>query len=319
MLRLAWQNLMIGLACHEGTKQMMQSWSATSQLATRYVAGPSPDDALATAKRLMVENVRVSMFYLGEYVNTADLVKENVDNKVAVTRALQHSNLDVHVSVDPTQVGFSIDRMLAHENLVRIAEEVKIAAGERQGVHCLMLDMEDASVTEATLDLHNSLWSAGLPVAQTLQAYLKRTENDMRVKIEQGAKVRLVRGAFAAGPDIAFTKLVDIKANYRRLARIMLSPEAKASGFYPIFATHDDRLHEDIIRYADENGWEPGSYEFEMLYGARPDVTENLARRGQRVRLYLPFGRDWWPYAIRRIGENPGNAVLLGRALFARA
>jgi len=318
MLRLIWQKSMIGLACHQGVKRVMQDWSATSQLATRYVAGPTPMDAVAAAERLLQENVRVSMFYLGEYVNTPELVDDNVRNKIEVTRALRNTTLDVHVSVDPTQVGFSIDRTLARENIFRIADEIKIAAGGRPGIHCLMLDMEDAGVTSPTIKLHDELWAAGYPVAQTLQAYLKRTVNDMRAKVRQGAKVRLVRGAFAAGPDIAHVSLADIKANYRRLARIMLSREAKENGFYPIFATHDEALHEEIIRYAEEARWEPGTYEFEMLYGARPDVTARLAQRGQRVRLYLPFGEDWWPYAVRRIGESPRTAYLLGKAVFSR-
>jgi proline dehydrogenase len=318
MFRRAWQSGMIALACNQTIKKTMQSWSATSQLARRYVGGASPDDAVLETSNLWNQNIRSSQFYLGEYVDTLELVDENVNNKIAVTRALKGTDFDVHVSVDPTQVGFSIDRSMARKNMFQIAEEIKVAAGNRQGVHCLMLDMEDSSVTTPTIEMHDALWSAGLPVAQTLQAYLKRTEADMLAKIRQGSKVRLVRGAFAAGADIAYTSIADIKQNYRKLAQLMLSTEARQSGFYPIFGTHDDALHDDIITYAREAGWPQGSYEFEMLYGARPDVAASLVAKGERVRLYLPFGSDWWPYALRRIGENPRNAYLLGRAVFVR-
>lgn len=157
MLRLAWQSTMIRLARNQSVKRTMQNPSATGQLAARYVAGPAPADALKASEWLMAQRVRVSMFYLGEYVDTRELADENVENKIAVTRALRYSDLDVHVSVDPTQVGFSIDRKLARENLFRVAEEVKIAAGDRPGIHCRMLDMEDAALTSATIELHDAL------------------------------------------------------------------------------------------------------------------------------------------------------------------
>jgi proline dehydrogenase len=127
--------------------------------------------------------------------------------------------------------------------------------------------------------------------------------------------VRLVKGAFVGGADIAYTRHREIKANYRKLVEMMLSPEAREKGFYPIIATHDHHIHEFAIQTARHNGWQPGEYEFEMLLGVRRDVAQELARRGERVRLYVPFGRDWWPYAIRRIGENPSNAMLLARSL----
>ena len=179
-----------------------------------------------------------------------------------------------------------------------------------------MFDMEDSSVTDATIALHNALADRHMPVALTLQAYLRRTVDDMQAQVRRGSKVRLVKGAFVAGPEIAFTGNKEIKANYRRLIDIMLSSEARNTGFYPIIATHDDKLHDYAIAKAREKGWAPGAYEFEMLLGVREDVSAALAKSGERVRLYVPFGRDWWPHAARRIGENPANAVLLARSLF---
>ncbi len=319
MIRRHWQSMMIALARSSGWKNFMQNWGATSALASRYVGGADPASSIATAKRLADQKIASSLFYLGEYVDTDDLVRENVENKINVARALGRAGLDVHVSVDPTQVGCSMDWDMGADNIARIAEAVRGAAGNAPGVHCLMLDMEDSAVTQKTIDLFDDLHGRGFLMAQTLQAYLKRTRADMERKIEQGAKVRLVKGAFAAPPEISFSTHAQIKANYQKLIDLMLSEKAKASGFYPIFATHDHRLHEYACEAARRNGWERGRYEFEMLYGARDDVARSLADAGERVRLYLPFGEDWWPYAVRRIGENPSNAMLLGRAVLARA
>jgi len=248
-------------------------------------------------------------------VDHTDLVAENVSAKLAVAALLGRTGLDVHVSVDPTQIGHSLDPAEAQRNAFAIAEAVHRAACNRPGVHTLMLDMEDQSVVDATIALHDAIKSAGLPVGLTLQAYLRRTEADVRAQIRRGARLRLVKGAFAAGSEIAFTRRFEVKANSRRLIDLMFSRDARDAGFYPILATHDDRLQAYAVERAEAAGWRTGEYEFEMLLGVRGDVAKDLARRGERVRLYLPFGRDWWPYAVRRIGENPRNAMLLLRAL----
>ena len=316
MLKRAWQSAMIGLARSPAAGRFMQGNRAASFLASKYVAGETPAQAVKLAEELLSSfNIRGALFYLGEYVSSPELVAENVANKLAIARTLGERALDVHVSVDPTQIGQSIDGRLARDNALRIAEQIRTSAGNRPGVHCLMLDMEDASVIDTTIALHDELGGRGLPVALTLQAYLRRTADDMRDQLRAGARVRLVQGAFAADSGIAYTRRKDIKANFRSLIEMMLSAEAREKGFYPIFATHDDRLQQFAIDLAGRNGWKPGQYEFEMLLGVRSQLAHDLARRGERVRLYLPFGRDWWPYSVRRIGENPRNALLLARSL----
>lgn len=251
-------------------------------------------------------------------MDTPDLVAENLVAKIEVAGLLGRAGLDVHVSVDPTQIGHSIDPDLTCRNVLAIGEAVAAAADGRPGVHVLMLDMEDAGVTDATIALHERLRRAHLPAALTLQAYRRRTAADLAPLVAGGATVRLVKGAFAAGPDIAFTKRAEIKANYRILIATMLSRSARDAGFYPVIATHDTALHDYARSEATRNGWRPGEYEFEMLLGVRSDVAMALAAAGERVRLYVPFGRDWWPYAVRRIGENPANAMLLARSALSR-
>jgi proline dehydrogenase len=318
MFRRAWQSAMIALARSPRLTRIVQSSRASSFLAAKYVAGVGPSEAVGRASALLsTHGIHSSLFYLGEYVSRLDLVAENVSNKVAVASALQRTNLDVHVSVDPTQIGHAIDPVLAHQNALKIAEAIELARTGRTGFHCLMLDMEDASLNDPTIALHDELRKRGLPVALTLQAYLRRTESDLSVQIDRGNRVRLVKGAFVADASRAFTRQAEIKDNYRHLLELMFSPRAKESGFYPIVATHDTRLHEFALAVARRGGWVQGQYEFEMLMGVRPDVSIALANSGERVRLYVPFGRDWWPYAVRRIGENPSNAVLLARSLIS--
>src|SRR6266581_1372864 len=305
MVRRAWQSAMINLARSPVATRFMQHNRATSLLAGKYVAGANPARAVQVAGELLAAHgIRSSLFYLGEYVNRLDLVAENVANKLALVQLLQNTDLDIHVSVDLTQIGQSVDPELARRNALQIAEEIRRVSGNRSGVHCLMLDMEDASVVDATVAQHDELKRKGFPVALTLQAYLRRTTGDMQAQIKAGARVRLVKGAFVADSRIAYTRQEDIKASYRRLVELMFGSDARRSGFYPVVATHDDRMHEFAIDVARHNGWNPGQYEFEMLLGVRSDVAQSLAGRGERVRLYVPFGRDWWPYAVRRIGES---------------
>lgn len=315
-MRGAWQSMMITLARSAKLKQWAQDSRATSRLATRFVAGETAAAGVARAADLLANSaIRSSLFYLGEYVDRLDLVEQNVAAKHEIATLLGRTGMDVHVSVDPTQIGHTLDPALARRNASAIAEAIANASSGHPGVHALMLDMEDSRVTDATIGLHDALAAAGRPVALTLQAYLRRTEADLRARVARGAKVRLVKGAFAATRDIAFASRAEIKANSRRLIDLMFSPQARDAGFYPIVATHDEQLQAFTIERARANGWRMGDYEFEMLLGVRGNLASELARRGERVRLYVPFGRDWWPYAVRRIGENPWNAWLLARSL----
>ena len=315
--RTEWQRRMIALARSVRAKEFMQSNRAASFLVRKYVAGEtSRDGARRAVELLRAQGLRASLYYLGEYVDTPELIHENVDQKLRAVEALGGAGIDIHVSVDPTQIGFQQDHALARRNAEAIARAIAAASAGKAGLHCMMLDMEDLSVAESTIALHDELRAQQLPVALTLQAYLRRTAADLGRQIQLGSKVRMVKGAFAESAEVAYQGDAAVKANFRALIERMFSSEARERSFYPILATHDTALHDLAIGLARKNAWAPGTYEFEMLLGVRPDVSSSLAQRGERVRLYLPFGRDWWPYAVRRIGENPANIALLGRSLF---
>lgn len=319
MLRRAWQTTMIALARSAGLTRFVQGSRLGAALARRYIAGATPEAALARVARLGSEqSIRGSLFALGEYVSDLTTIETTVLEQLSIVAQLAASPLDLHVSVDPTQIGHMLDPALARRNAFAVAEAIAAAPHDLESVTAMMLDMEDQSFTDATIALHDELGAAGLPVALTLQAYLRRTETDLRRQIARGAHVRLVKGAFVAGAATSFTRRDEIKANSRRLIDLMFSLQARDSGFYPSIATHDAALQRYAADRARANGWPDDAWEIEMLLGVRDNLAASLAASGRRVRLYLPFGRDWWPYAIRRIGENPANAALLVRSLISR-
>jgi proline dehydrogenase len=313
-MRTLWRACFAHLATAARLKAVAQSHRLGIGLARQYTGGNDADEATTLAHRLYVEHgLRASLFHLGEYVADAAAIEAEVYAKCAAAAALGEAGLDVHVSVDPTQIGLLQGRSVFLHHLDRIGDAVAAASRGRPGRHALMLDMEDASVTDATLEAHARLQASGRPAAVTLQAYRHRTVTDLIRLIETGAMVRLVKGAFPAGPELALQRAADVTHAYVAHATTLLSPQSRARGVYPVFATHDHRLHEVITAEAGRQGWSPEEWEFEMLLGARDDIARNLAQRGHRVRLYVPFGSDWWPYAMRRIGENPGSLTLVLR------
>lgn len=313
-----WQRSMIALARREGLNRVMQRRRAASLMAGRFVGGASPESGVETALRLNAEfGITSSLFFLGEYVRDPARIEENVRNTIEAAERLGRAGLDVHVSIDPTAVGFMTSATLGRTNAERIARAV---AGQPFRPHnYLMLDMEDRALLAPTLALHAELMDQGLPAAITLQARLRRTEQDVQPLVQRRTAVRLVKGAFPLGPLHDHRGGRAITESFLRIGSAMLSEDARRAGFYPVFATHDDALARQLIDLARSRGWEPEQYEFELLYGVRPDWQQELRSMGAQVRAYVPFGADWWPYCIRRVGENPANVLLLGRALLGKS
>ena len=307
---------MIALARSGTVTRFMQDLAPTSGLASRFVAGAQVQDAIVAAKRLKSRKLTTSAFFLGEYVSDRKKVDVNVAGILHVIEVIDGADVDLHISVDPSQVGYAIDDELGAHNIMRIAQAIK--EKPVSGRKTLMLDMEDEDYVQRTIDLHNHLADDGFPVAITIQAYLRRSEADVRALAKRGAMVRLVKGAFVGSSETAFIMRREIDAGYHRLASLLLSHEAREANAYPVFGTHDEKIIAALREEAAKKGWKPGTFEFEMLFGVRPSLQEDLAAEGCSVRLYLPFGRDWWPYAVRRIGENPRNAWLVAKALVSR-
>jgi proline dehydrogenase len=311
-----WQKTMIACARSAGLTKFMQDSGLFTGMSRRFVGGRTALEAVECAVRLQQDGISSSLFFLGEYVDDPALVEVNVAAALEMIPLLAEAGLDVQFSVDPTQIGWMISPEVCHDNLLRIGRTLKEQAHTPRSV--LMLDMEDASVTEPTLEMHRLLRSENIPAAVTLQAYQHRSEDDLKALIAAGATVRLVKGAFAEPASIALTKGDDIDAAFLRFAEMLLSEEAVERGAFPVFGTHDHTMIEAVAGNAEKHGLGPEAYEIEMLYGVRDAYQRELVQEGVKLRLYLPFGKDWWPYSVRRIGENPKNALFVLRALGGR-
>lgn len=307
----AWQRCAITIARSGGAKRVLQPVIGRTVLARRFVAYETAGAAVSAAQSLQADSgITASLFYLGEYIDDPVGAEETVRQSCEVAELLGQVGLDVHVSVDPTAIGYLTSERLCKDNAERIARAVAASAGGRR---YLMLDMEDLAMLEPTLDLLHHLRSRELPAAITLQARLRRTRDDLVPLLKTPTSVRLVKGAFPLGPEHDYQGRRAITGNFLSLATMMLSAEAREAGFYPSFGTHDDAIGREIVRIADANGWRRDEYEIEFLYGVRTAWQDELRQHGVAVRVYLPFGIDWWPYVMRRLGENPRNLLLLTR------
>ncbi|MBI5960090.1 MAG: proline dehydrogenase family protein [Chloroflexi bacterium] len=316
LIKRTWQRSMIWLACRDNLRERIEGSDRLAALAKRFVAGSDVTAARHKAEELAAARIHTSVYFLGEYVDSAELVEENVKGILAAIEQFGQTNLDWFMSVDPTQIGCSISDELGWANAQRIGEVIKTIPNAQ--AHPMMIDMEDARVVPQTIALFEKLLAAGVPAAITLQTYLFRTSEDFQRLAGQGATIRLVKGAFVASRRIAYTHKRDIDDAYLRLCLLALSPAMKAAGHRPIFATHDDRILDILLPVAQANGWSPNEYEIEMLLGVREPYQRDLAAAGHMVRVYVPFGSAWWPYSIRRVGENPANGRFVLRAMLRR-
>ncbi len=309
-----WQKAMIFLATHPGIKNIIQNRSFTQGLARRFVGGRNEKDAVSTAQLLRDRGLTSSFFFLGEYVRDPTIISATLTSLTQTLTLAREQDMDLHTSIDPTQAGLMQSPDLCIQNLASLAGQIHTLARPKFK-DLLMIDMEDSSVTHETLAIFHDLAEQNLPVAITLQACLYRTPKDLSQVMERNTAIRLVKGAFAEKQDIAHQPGKSVDRAFLSLADTMLNPAALARGIYPVFATHDHRMIHKIIKLARSRQIPDNSYEFEMLLGVRPKLQKDLIERGVQVRLYLPYGRDFWPYAIRRVGENPKNIRFLLRSL----
>ena len=309
-----WQKAMIGLARSERMGRRMHGSRLMRRFSRCFVAGEDAAGGVQRAQSLKRGGRTASLFYLGEYVDSEELVRANVENLEQVIPLLAQCGLDVHVSVDPTQIGSVLSWDLCQENAERLARAVDKA--KNSGRDLLMLDMEDSGVTENTLSIYNELRAKGLPAGVTIQAYLRRSGRAIEQLAARGATVRLVKGAFAENSDVALVRKREIDARYKDLAAELLSPRALDAGCYPVFGTHDTRMIDFVNRTAEAREVSREEYEFEMLLGVRPALQRSLVERGYSLRVYCPFGNSWWPYSIRRVGESARNLRFMARSVF---
>jgi proline dehydrogenase len=280
---------------------------AARKFALRFVAGETLDQAARAIVALNRKGIVATFDHLGENVNTEAEAAASAEAYVELLDRIKADRLNSNVSLKLTQMGMDIDEELCFQNVARIC------ARARELDNFVRIDMESSAYTDRTLELFRRLWhdSGYRNVGVVLQAYLYRTEKDVREMNGLGARVRLCKGAYNEPESVAFPKKADVDANFARLTRLLLT-----EGTYPGLATHDSRLINYTKRFASSRGIERSRFEFQMLYGIRSESQEGLVREGYNMRVYVPYGREWYPYFMRRLAERPANVMFILGNLF---
>jgi proline dehydrogenase len=273
--------------------------------ARRFIAGEQIEDAIAAARVLQAKGLLLSLDYLGESVATTTQAAAATREYVRLIDDIVAAGIERNISLKLSQLGIAIDRATCVDNMRRILEPA------RQHDFFVRIDMEHSDITEVTLEVFETLWNLEYRnIGVVLQSYLYRTEQDLRRLNELGAHVRLVKGAYREPASVAYQQKQDVDAAYLRQMRLLLD-----HGTYPAFATHDVAILNEIKSYAAERNVSRDRYEFQMLYGIRRDLQSSFVAEGYRTRIYVPFGREWFPYFMRRIGERPANLWFVLRAI----
>ena len=279
--------------------------ASPASFARRFIAGETVEEAIEVARTLQSKGFDLTLDYLGESVRTHQEADAAAREYVHLVDVLMASGIERNLSLKLTQLGAGVDRATCIDNLRRILE-----AADRHGFF-VRIDMEGSAYTDLTLDIFETLWNRGHhTLGVVIQAALKRSEADVRRVVALGGRMRLVKGAYKEPPDVAYARKADVDAAFVRLMQLLLD-----SGEYPAIATHDPKMIDATLAYAEARKLPPSHYEFQMLYGVRRDLQRALAADGYRVRVYVPFGREWFPYFMRRLGERPANVAFVIRAM----
>jgi proline dehydrogenase len=283
----------------------METSAISRRLASRFVAGETFADVLAAGRRINNEGITLTIDHLGENVTSLAEAGVSRDVYLKALNEIAENHIDGNVSLKLTQFGMDISEPACRQNVEQLVKR----ANELNSF--VRVDMESSAYTERTLALVEDLHRAHDAVGTVIQAYLYRSEKDVEMLCRRGIRVRLCKGAYLEPAEVAFQAKSDVDRNYVQLMRILL-----AAGTYPAIATHDEKIIEQTKDFARSRHIAPDSFEFQMLYGIRRDLQRRLVAEGYRLRLYVPFGKAWYPYFMRRLAERPANVVFLARNLF---
>ena len=302
--------LLIGLSENRPMRALAERSIVGLRMSRRFVAGTTIEEALAAARGVNQLGMGVSLDNLGENVTNAEEARRSAQVYHQLLQEIEERKLQANVSVKLTHMGLDVDEKLARELVSSLVAQAA-ASNPRNFVR---VDMEGSPYTQRTLDfvheLHRQAGNAGV-VGAVIQSYMRRSEKDVENLLAAGIRIRLCKGAYKEPPEIAFQKKSEVDANYVKLTRMLLK-----SGIYHGIATHDPRMIEAATSFARQEKIPPESFEFQMLYGIRRDLQQKLAREGWRMRVYIPFGTEWYPYLMRRLAERPANLLFLMKNLF---
>jgi proline dehydrogenase len=297
----------IALSTNQPLRKFSESSSIGRKLSSRFVAGLEVEDALRAAELLNNYGMTATLDSLGESISTEAEAHKSAEIYHRLLDAIAAKKLKANISVKLTQMGLEMDPDLAYKIAAGLTEHAR-ATG-----NFLRIDMEGSNLTQTTLDIVHHLHAREEyrgHIGIVIQAYLFRSEADIQQLIAEGIRIRLCKGAYQEPASIAFPQKQDTDTNYVRLTSILLS-----SPIYHGIATHDESMIEAAKSYAKNQGIAPEHFEFQMLYGVRRDLQRRLVKEGYNVRIYVPFGREWYPYFMRRLAERPANVFFLAKNL----
>jgi proline dehydrogenase len=303
------RNFFLALSRSDWLREMMVSFGPARSMARRFVAGETLEETIDAVEALNKQGLLATLDHLGENITSETEARDATCEILDLLAAIEDHDLQSGVSVKLTQLGLDMSPALAAENLVRILDRAVDA-------DCFVrIDMENSDYIQITLDLFEELWTRYKNVGVVIQSYLYRSADDVARLVDLGASVRLVKGAYDEPPDLAYPDKADTDANFVRLMEQLFNEKAQANGVFPAIATHDTKLIDWAKDHAQQQGIPRDRFEFQMLYGIRSGLQRQLVAEGYRVRAYVPYGEQWYPYFMRRLAERPANVFFLLRNL----
>jgi proline dehydrogenase len=304
------RSILIALSRNSSLRNFAENSTLGGRMSSRFVAGTSIEEVLAAATAVNSHAMSTTLDSLGENAHSPEQAKQAAEVYHRLLDSVEQRQLDANISVKLTQMGMDLDPELP---FATVAALVKHAVAAESFVR---IDMEGSEYTQATVDLvsrlHAMEGNRGR-VGVVIQAYLYRSGADIERLLAQGIRIRLCKGAYQEPPNVAFPDKADVDRNFVRLMQVLLP-----SGVYHGIATHDEKMIEATRRFAKERGIPPDQFEFQMLYGVRRDLQRSLVAAGYRVRVYIPFGTEWYPYFMRRLAERPANLLFMARNFFRK-
>ena len=300
----------IALSHNRPIRKFAETSSAGTKLSSRFVAGLDIEDALRVCGQVNQQGMHVTLDSLGESVTTADKAHRAADIYHQLLDQIAARKLDSNISVKLTQMGLTLDPVLAEQIASELTQHAQSTG------NFVRIDMEDSPLTQVTLDIVRRIHAqpALRPhIGIVIQAYLYRSQADIESLIADGIRVRLCKGAYKEPPEVAFPKKADVDANYTKLADMLVQ-----SPIYHGLATHDENMIAATKAFAAQRGIDRSRFEFQMLFGVRRDLQRQLVAEGYNVRVYIPFGREWYPYFMRRLAERPANVFFIAKNLLRK-
>jgi proline dehydrogenase len=299
------RSTLLKLSERKGFAHWVTTNGSTRRMSHRFVAGETLDEAIRAGQQCNDAGMMVTLDFLGENVATTADAQKARDTYFGIFDRISKEKLAANISCKLSHLGLDLS--------VEFCEGLVLSIAERASSYdsFLRIDMESSIYTQRTIELVKRVRTQTPCVGAVIQAYLYRSESDIQDLLSYGCRIRLCKGAYKEGPEVAFPRKQDVDANFVKLMRMLLP-----SGFYHGIATHDPRMIAETIRCAAEKKISKDDFEFQMLYGVRTDLQRQLVRDGFRVRIYVPFGQEWFPYFMRRLAERPANLGFFARNFF---